>query len=181
MPNLPSKPLNEEQKAYVIKQLARRMEYEEIKSRFQNFFETGITGETIMQLEVKHKDVIEQIRPTVLDPAGSRLAHARVRLDQLEEALLDAKTLRPIGPPIRIGENEWQPGPVGMNVQGIVNIIKACREEEYLAKKLDIEVRKLKLEAEKGALLGSGFSEIVINTGVDDEDEDEVTPPKING
>lgn len=156
------------------------MEYEEIKSRFQNFFETGITGETIMQLEIKHQDIIEQIRPKVLDPAGSRLAHARVRLDEYEEALLDAKTLRPLGPPIRIGENEWQPGPTGMNVQGIVNILKACREEEYLAKKLYIEAKKLKLEAERDALLGSGFSEIVISNGME-EDEESSSVKEIDG
>lgn len=169
MPNLPSKPLNDEQKAYVIKQLARKMEYDEIKTRFQNFFETGITGETIMQMEVKYKDKIEQISPTVLDPSSSRLAHARARLDELEDALKDAKTLRPVGPPVRVGENEWLPGPTGMNVQGIVNVLKAARDEEYLAKKLYIEVKKMKLEAERDALLGSGFSEIVINTGIDEE------------
>lgn len=166
--NLPIRPLTDEQKAFLIEHLARGTEYEDIKSKFQLFFETGIDGSTIIQVKAKYSKLIDELIPQVRDPRESRLAHARTRLDELDQALNDAKTLRPVGPAIRIGENEWSPAPTGMNIPGIVAICRAAREEEYMAKKFMLEVKKMKLEADKAEILDTGFSEIVINTGIDE-------------
>lgn len=166
---LPAKPLNEEQKLYIMKRLAKNWEYEEIKENFQWYFEQGISGEEIIKIEIKYQKEIEKIAPQVLDPKKHRLAHAANRLEELQEALLDAKTLRPVGPPVKTGPDTWEAGPSGMNIGGIVAINKAAREEEYMAKKFYIELVKAKLEKEKEELLGSGFLAVQINTAMDEE------------
>lgn len=169
---LPSKPPNEEQLAYVLKRLAQNWEYEEIKENFQRFFETGIDGETIITLEAKYQDKILQIRPQVLDPRRHRLAHAANRLEEYEGALQDAKTLRPVGPPVKVGPETWEPGPLGMNVQGIVAIGKLCMQEELMHKNFYLKLVQTKIEQAKEELIGSGFSsgEVMVNTGIDDEE-----------
>lgn len=168
---LPARPLNEEQTLYVMTKLAKNWELEEIKDGFQRYFETGIDGEDIIRIEIKYKKRIEEIAPQVLDPKKHRLAHAANRLEELYEALLDAKTLRPQGSPVKTGPDTWEPAAEGMNLAAIVAINKAAREEEYMAKKFYIEILKANIEKAKEELLGSGFSstDVTVNTGMDDE------------
>ncbi len=163
---LPSKQLSEEHKAFIIKKLALKEDYIKIKEEFAKFFDCIVDGETIIKVENTYALVIHEVAQRELNNiAREPLAHARIRLRILHEALKDAMVSRIIKSS-QVGENDWEVER-GMNLAAIDRIVKNAREEEFFAKKLLLEVKKLKLEAEKEDIVSTGFS-VQINDGLDE-------------
>lgn len=168
MKNLPSKPLNDKQRAFIVKELARKKSLMEVKQNFTVFFEEPISGEAIMTIEENCKDLIEKLSKEELNKIWDEpLAHSRVRLSLAYEGIKEAMQQRIIMPAQRISESEWSQPQMGMDLKSLKALLELGLREEYMAKKLMIEVKRLKMEAEKEDLLQSGFQTIEINTGID--------------
>lgn len=170
MKNLPSKPLSDNQKAFIVKNLALKKSPIQIKKEFLIFFEESVSGETIMNVEESCKTLIEKLSKEELNKIWDEpLAHSRVRLSLAYEGIKEAMERRIIVPAQRISESEWSSPVEGMDLKNLKALLELGLKEEYMAKKLMLEVKRLKLEAEKEELLSSGFQTITINTGLEDE------------
>ena len=174
MSMLPEKRLNEQHKAFIIKYLALRKDYLTIKKDFQVFFEQEVSGPQILEVEANYQNKITALAEEELNNIWAEpLAHSRIRLALAYEALQDARKQRVITPSQRISESEWLPPEMGMNLNAIATFLKIGQNEEYMAKRLLLEVKKLGLEEERDEIITSGFHNVTINTGIEAKDAEE--------
>lgn len=166
--SLTLKTLSDKQKAFVIKYLALRRDYMKIKEDFETFFKVPVDGDAILELEEKYPLLIEEQAKVELNNIFAEpMAHARVRLALINEGVQDARKERIISTK-QISEDEWVVEK-GKNLQAIAKFVELGRAEEYMAKKLLLEVKKLKMGEDREDLLNTGFINVEINTGMEED------------
>lgn len=170
---IPLNNLDPDERDWVIKKLALRRSYLEIKKEFDYIFSPKIvSGREILDIEKKYPEQIaDAARRELSNIAANALSHVRIRMDYIYEGLQAAripKAVRAVRIPsvspdiedeIRVVED--------MDHQAIKNYLQLAQAEEYLAKKLLIEVRKLDMDVPETRR--SGFKPIKIDMGGDDE------------
>jgi hypothetical protein len=161
---------NEERKAFLIKQLALKEPLVKVRDLFNRIFEERLTGEELMSFESTFKAAIEkQSMKELNDIKKEPLAHSRIRLRALNDALTYAMTPRATkSVPVRSEGKQIEYEVVyEPDYSAITNIIKAAQNEEFFIKKMFLEVLKNKLtENDLGANGESGFSIFEVDNGL---------------
>lgn len=167
--SLALKSLTDKQKAFIVKYLALRHDYVKVKQDFDSFFKADIAGELILEIENKYPLLIEeQAKAELNNIFAEPMSHARVRLALIHEGIQDARKERIISTK-QISEDEWVVEK-GKNLPMMAKFIDQARAEEYMAKKLLLEVKKLRLGEDKRELTDTSFYNVEINTGFEEEE-----------
>lgn len=168
--------LNEQQTAYLVKQLALKEPLHKVKDTFNRLFEAKLIGEELINFEIDKKDLIEKVAQKELnDIKREPLAHSRVRLRALNDALQYAMTPRATkSVPVRAEGKQIEYEVVyEPDYTAITNIVKAAQNEEFFIKKLFLEIVKNRLtEEELGGNGQSGFDVFVVDTGLKQIEKD---------
>jgi hypothetical protein len=162
--------LNEERKVYLVKQLALKEPLHRIKDTYKRLFESPITGEELIAFELSNKDLIEKVaRKELNDIKREPLAHSRIRLRHLNEALQYAMTPRATkSVPVRAEGKQIEYEVVyEPDYAAITNIIKVAQNEEFFVKKMLLEIIKNRLSGDELGENGeSGFSVFEVDNGL---------------
>lgn len=162
---------NEERKAYVIERLALKDDLTWIKADFDKLFAPDkVTGEELMRFRATNRNLIEEFaRQELANCRKEPLAHPRVRLRYLKNALDYAMTPQPIkSVPARSNGKEVEyEVTYAPDHSAINNIIRTAQNEEFFVKKFFLETKKLELSRdEMGGMDESGFEVIPLDTGL---------------
>lgn len=129
-------------------------------------FEEKLEGETIYLIKKDNPSKIAVKAKEVLTDLKRRaLAHAAIRLDYIEQGLMDAASPKPIRS-VRVGEMEYEVV-YGVDHAAIAKYIQLARAEEYEAKKLLLDMFKNDLVVGKE----SAFKPVEIDDGLVYEEE----------
>lgn len=163
--------LNDERRVYLIERLALKDDLTWIKRDYDKLFSPDVcTGEDLIRFRASNRLVIEEYAKQELANCRKEpLAHPRVRLRYLKNALDYAMTPQPIkSVPVRSNGKEveyeitYAPDHSAIN-----NIIRTAQNEEFFVKKFFLDAKKLELTREEmGGMDESGFEVITVDTGI---------------
>jgi hypothetical protein len=167
------KKLTESQIAYLVDRISVKTSSKKIIEEVKVVYDgLVLTGEDIDDIKLKYGSLIEdRARTTLNDVRGNRLAHSRVRLDIIEQvldtALADLKP-KPIRS-VKISEQEYEivTGIDTSVLSSIAKLLQLAREEEFLNKRLLLELKKLyDTRGIEDDISSSGFLDIQVDTGI---------------
>lgn len=172
--------MNKERKQFLIERMAFKEELTKIKEDFSRLFEdtssdgkkvkAKISGEELISFRDENRLAIESYARKELNNVKKEpLAHARIRLRVLNDALTYALQPRPVRSVIKAQsgrdieyEVEYAP-----DYAAITNIVRSAQQEEFFIKKLFLDIKKLELTPkELGGNGESGFDIIPVDTGL---------------
>lgn len=171
---IPLNGLETDERDWVVQQLALRKSLREIKDDFDYIFAPKqISGREILDIQNKYPDlIIETSRRELSNIAANALAHVRIRMDYILKGLRAAEKERVVQMfhyTDTNGERQVHEEK-DMNHAAVAKYLQLAQQEEYLAKKLLIEVRKLDMDVPETRR--SGFKPIKINVGDETDFED---------
>ena len=172
--------LNKERKAWIVERMAFKEELSKIKEDYSRLFEdTGkdgkmvnakITGEELIQFREDNRLAIESYARKELNNVKKEpLAHARIRLRILNDALTHAMTPQPVKSVIesQSGRDIEYKISYAPDYAAIANIVRSAQAEEFFIKKLFLDIKKLELDPKDlGSNAESGFDIIPVDTGL---------------
>lgn len=165
---------------WLLRQLAKRRSIADIKKEFDYAFAPKVvSGGVLLALPTRFPELFRQAEKAELaDISASMLAHVRLRLEEIENGLKEAKELvykdvRRYTDP-ETGEEKllWV---VEKNFAARAKFIELAQREEFMAKRFMIE--RWKLQDDLPDVRKSGFKEIKVDSGTWDDDEDVVVRP----
>lgn len=171
---MPLNNLDPDERDWIIKQIALRRKLPEIKRDFDYVFAPKIvTGREILDIELLYPDrIADEFNREMSNIAANSLAHVRLRMDCIELCLQEAmekKPIRSVKVPGDDGEDgEWKVVE-GMDHQAVARYLGLAQSEEYLAKRMLLEIRKLDIDVPDARR--SGFKPIKVNIGDFDDAE----------
>lgn len=179
---LPLDQTDEDERAWIIEQIALRKDYLTIKKEFDFLFAPKVvSGKEIMRIHKGYPEQLKQAEAFILaDLSAARYIHARIRLEEIAEGIKQTKEKVLLGN-VKItndkGVDEWVEKKDYDHVARC-KYLALAQVEEFTMKKLLLEMKRLELDAPE--LRRSGTVSITVNAG-DFEDDVPVNRPLING
>lgn len=167
---------------FILGCLSRTSDFHQIKQKFQEFFETGISGEVLMEVAEKHKDKIIELKEAL--PFDERtkdvpIADPVIQLQLLDKLHKDCLIARVVNVTREGVDIEKIDHPTALRCIEVANRIRSSEKEFELKKKAAEKDNPPSTPGEStditplpGSGIPGGFSVRIINR-LDDEDEEE--------
>lgn len=172
MSELQPLPFNEDMEDFLLDEMAHQSHnLIAIQEKFNRFFKVEMSGEAFMRFRREKKEAINQRRSELYNQTDSipvshafiRQSIAESRIEWLTQNEIVLRTVRKINDK----GNEYYEEVKSINDPELRKWCEFAREEEYLAKKLMLEIIVKEVEDKKAKekLLSSGFKPVAIDTG----------------
>lgn len=149
--------------AFIIEKFALHWDLLRIKEAYQQYFEEKINPVTLLELRSKFtKQIKEQEEIELKDISRRGMSHPAVRLDYIHMALEYALKPRPVKS-VKVSETEYQVF-YDIDHAAVAKYIDLAQKEEYMAKRLLVEI--LKNEIESPIAKRSSFEPVKIEDGL---------------
>lgn len=167
-------PFNDQQVDFLLEQMAfQDSNLLDIQEKFNKFFGTNVAGEALMRFRKENKQAIIDLRADLYQKTDTiPIANAFVRLG-LAQSRIEylATTPKPIRSIRRIDEDGkfYEELIEEIDEKNLQAWTKIAQDEEYLAKKLAIELIVKEVDGDKAKKLkASGFKPITVQTGFEE-------------
>lgn len=149
--------------AFIIEKFALRWDISRIKESYQQYFEEKINPVTLLELRSKFtKQIKEQEEIELKDISRRGPSHPAIRLDYIQMGIDYALKRRPVKS-VKVSETEYEVF-YDIDHQALAKYLDLAQKEEYMAKRLLVEI--LKNEIESPIPKRSSFEPVKIEDGL---------------
>jgi hypothetical protein len=174
MTDLPALPLNPEQEEYLIEKLAfQDTNLTEIQEEYEKFFKTSLNGEVLWRLRKEKANLIKEKRESLYSltdtiPCANSFPRLALAQSRLEDLAKNPKVVRTVRKGSISEKQEYWEEVKEIDDDRLHKWATFAQNEEYLAKKLLVEL--IVKEVDKKKIPLTGFKPIRVSSGLEEED-----------